>query len=348
MKMNPLGRTGLYVSEICLGTMTFGEQNSEAEGHAQMDRAVEAGVNFFDTAEMYPTNPLKADTQGRTEEIVGSWFKSSGKREKVILATKISGPGNDWVRDGETINRASIARAVDLSLKRLGLDHIDLYQLHWPNRGSFHFRKNWNFDAYRQKKGAEMRDDLLDTLRGLDDAVKAGKIRAVGVSNESSWGIMKMLELADAEHLPRMASVQNEYNLFYRQFDLDLAEVARHEDVGLLAYSPLAAGILTGKYQNGVIPPNSRRSRTENLGGRWTAQVEVATARYLDVAKKHGLDPTQMALSFCMGRPFMTSTIIGATTMEQLNTCLGAIDVKLSDEVMSDIDMVRREFPLPF
>lgn len=348
MKMNPLGRTGLTVSEICLGTMTFGEQNTEAEGHAQMDRAVEAGVNFFDTAEMYPTNPLKAETQGRTEEIIGSWFKASGKRDQVILATKISGPGNDWVRDGETINRASIARAVDLSLKRLGVDHIDLYQLHWPNRGSFHFRKNWKFDAYRQKKGAAMRDDLLDTLRGLDDAVKAGKIRTVGVSNDSAWGIMKMLELAEAENLPRLASVQNEYNLFYRQFDLDLAEVAHHEDVGLLAYSPLATGILTGKYQNGAIPPNSRRSRTETLGGRWTAQAEVATARYLEVAQKHGLDLTQMALSFCMSRPFMTSTIIGATTMEQLDTCLGAVDVQLSEAVISDILTVRREFPLPF
>lgn len=348
MRMKPLGRTGMMVSEICLGTMTFGEQNTEAEGHAQMDRAVAAGINFFDAAEMYPTNPLKAETLGRTEEIIGSWLKASGKRDDIIIATKITGEGNDWIRGGEAISRQSIARAVDGSLKRLGIDHIDLYQLHWPNRGSFHFRQNWRFDASGQPKGGKTRDDLMDTLQGLADAVKAGKIRSFGVSNDSAWGIMSMLRMAEEHDLPRVASVQNEYNLFYRHFDLDLAEVAHHEDVGLLAYSPLAAGILSGKYQGGAVPPNSRRSRTEKLGGRWTPQCEAATGRYLEVAARHGLDPVQVALAFCISRPFMTSTIIGATSLEQLETCLGATGVTLSDDVMADIDAVRRDYPLPY
>ncbi|MAY60954.1 MAG: aldo/keto reductase [Rhizobiales bacterium] len=347
MKMNPLGRTGMTVSEICLGTMTFGEQNTEAEGHAQMDRATEAGVNFFDTAELYPTNPTRAETQGRTEEIIGSWLKKRGTRDDIIIASKVSGNGNDWIRGGEDISREAIARALDLNLKRLGVDHIDLYQLHWPNRGSYHFRKNWTFDASGQAKGRKMLEDLLDTLRGLDDAVKAGKIRAYGVSNDSAWGIMQLIRIAEDNGLPRVASVQNEYNLLCRHFDLDLAEVAHHEDVGLLAYSPLAAGILTGKYQNGAIPKDSRRARVENLGGRWTPQAEAATGAYLEVARKHGLDPAQMALAFCMTRPFMTSTIIGATSLEQLETCLGSVDVTLTDEVMKDIDAARRDHPMP-
>ena len=347
MKMNPLGRTGMSVSEICLGTMTFGEQNTEAEGHAQMDRALDAGVNFFDTAELYPTNPTRPETQGRTEEIIGGWLKKSGKREHVILASKIAGNGNAWIRGGEDITRDSITRALDLNLQRLGVDHIDLYQLHWPNRGSYHFRKNWSFDASRQSKGRKMLEDLLDTLRGLDDAVKAGKIRAYGVCNDSAWGIMQLIRLAEDNGLPRVASVQNEYNLLCRHFDLDLAEVAHHEDVGLLTYSPLAAGILTGKYQGGAVPENSRRSRVENLGGRWTRQAEAATGAYLGVAKKHGLHPVHMALAFCISRPFMTSTIIGATSLEQLEICLGATDVTLSGEVMADIDAVRRDHPMP-
>lgn len=347
MKMNPLGRTGMTVSEICLGTMTFGEQNTEAEGHAQMDRAVEAGVNFFDTAELYPTNPLRAETQGRTEEIIGSWLKKRGKRDDVIIASKVSGNGNDWIRGGEAISREAITRALDMNLQRLGTEHIDLYQLHWPNRGSYHFRQNWKFDPSGQVKGSKMLDDLLDTLRGLDDAVKAGKIRAYGVSNDSAWGIMQLIRIAEDNGLPRVASVQNEYNLICRHFDLDLAEVAHHEDVGLLTYSPLAAGILTGKYQDGSIPENSRRSRVETLGGRWTPQAVAATEAYLGVAKKHGLHPVHMALAFCMSRPFMTSTIIGATSLEQLDVCLGAVDVTLSEEVFKDIDTVRRDHPMP-
>lgn len=345
MNMNPLGRTGMMVSEICLGTMTWGEQNTEAEGHEQMEYAVGEGVNFFDTAEMYSTIPLRAETQGRTEEIIGSWFAASGKRNDIILATKMTGDGISWVRDGQGYTRAKVMEAVDGSLKRLKTDHIDLYQLHWPSRGSYHFRKHWSFDPSQQDKAAA--EDIHETLLGLDDAVRAGKIRAIGLSNESAWGTMRFLQLADRHGLPRVASIQNEYNLICRLFDTDLAEVAHHEDVGLVAFSPLAAGILSGKYQGGSIPDGSRRSRVDDLGGRWNAKTEAATAAYLKVAQKHGLDPSQMAIAFCLSRPFMTAAIIGATTMDQLKTCVGAKDVRLSDDVLEDIAAVRQQHPMP-
>tara|TARA_R110002020_G_scaffold18931_19_gene65498 strand:- start:609 stop:1649 length:1041 start_codon:yes stop_codon:yes gene_type:complete len=345
MKMNPLGRTGMMVSEICLGTMTWGQQNTEAQAHEQMDYALTQGVNFFDAAEMYPT-PTRAETQGRTEEIIGSWFRASRKRDNVILATKMGGDGIDWIRGGQGFTRASVMEAVDGSLKRLGVDHIDLYQLHWPNRGSYHFRKHWGFNASTQDKHGAVAD-MRETLQGLGDAAKAGKIRAVGLSNESAWGTMTFLRLAAEHGLPRMASIQNEYNLICRMFDTDLAEVAHHEDVGLLAFSPLAAGILTGKYQGDVTPEGSRRSLTPNLGGRWGPQAEAATAAYLDVAARHGLDPAQMAIAFCLTRPFMTSAIIGATTMDQLRTAIGAKDVTLPDAVLDDIATARRAHPLP-
>ncbi|MDF1607241.1 aldo/keto reductase [Hoeflea sp. YIM 152468] len=346
MKMNPLGRTDMMVSEICLGTMTWGEQNTESEAHQQMDYALTEGVNFFDAAEMYPTQPTRAETQGRTEEYIGSWFRASGKRDQVILATKMGGDGINWIRDGQGFTRASVMEAVDGSLKRLGVDHIDLYQLHWPNRGSYHFRKHWAFDASTQDKPGTVAD-ICETLEGLADAVKAGKIRAVGLSNESAWGTMQFVRLAEDHALPRVASIQNEYNLICRLFDTDMAEVAHHEDVGLLAFSPLAAGILTGKYQGGRIPEGSRRARVESLGGRWRPETEAATQAYLDVASKHGLDPAQMAIAFCMARPFMTSTIIGATTMDQLKTAIGSRDVKLPEAVLQDIASVRRAHPQP-
>ncbi|MCY0146382.1 aldo/keto reductase [Hoeflea sp. G2-23] len=346
MKMNPLGRTEMMVSEICLGTMTWGEQNTEVEAHAQMDYALTQGVNFFDTAEMYPTAPTSAETQGRTEEYIGSWFRASGKRNDVILATKMVGDGVKWIRDAKGFTRASVQQAVDGSLKRLGVDHIDLYQLHWPNRGSYHFRKHWAYDASTQNKSSTV-PDIRETLEGLGDAVKAGKIRAIGLSNESAWGTMQFVQLAEQHGLPRVASIQNEYNLICRLFDTDLAEVAHHEDVGLLAFSPLAAGILTGKYQGGALPEGSRRERVENLGGRWRPESEAAIQAYLDVAQKHGLDPAQMAIAFCLTRPFMTSAIIGATNMDQLKVAIDAKDVKLSDAVLADIATARRAHPLP-
>jgi len=346
MKFNTLGRTDMSVSEICLGTMTWGTQNTEAEAHAQMDYAIENGVNFFDTAELYPTTPVSGETYGRTEEYIGSWLKKTGKRGDIVLATKIAGGGRPHIREGRPITPETIREAVDASLRRLQTDHIDLYQIHWPNRNHYHFRGVWDFDVSKQDRALSVSaiEQKLDTLSEL---VKAGKIRAIGLSNETAWGTMQYLKHAEAKGLPRVASIQNEYNLLYRSFDLDLAEVAHHEHVGLLAYSPLAAGLLTGKYLGGVRPQGSRATINTDLGGRMQPRQEPAVKAYLDIAQKHGLDAGQMALAFCLKRPFMTSVIIGATSMEQLKTDIGAAGITLSDEVMKEIAGVHRQYPMP-
>ncbi|MCD2177636.1 aldo/keto reductase [Rhizobium sp. C1] len=346
MKYNQLGASDLNVSEICLGTMTWGTQNSEAEAHEQMDYALEQGVNFFDTAELYPTTPVGAETQGDTEKFIGSWFKKTGKRDKVILATKISGRGRAYIRGGVPISGAEIEKALDLSLTRLGTDHVDLYQLHWPNRGSYAFRGNWAFNPSTQDT-AHATAELLEALEALGKAKKAGKIRHWGVSNETSWGVMKYQQLADSQGLPRMVSIQNEYNLLDRKFDTDLAEVCHHEQVGLMAYSPLAAGLLSGKYLDGARPAGSRGTINSDLGGRFGGYEEPAVRAYVELARKHDLDPSAMALAFCLTRPFMASVIIGATTMEQLKTDIGAKDIKLSDEVMKGIQHIHRTWTLP-
>ena len=346
MKFNSLGRTGISVSEICLGTMTWGSQNSEAEAHQQMDHAVECGVNFFDTAELYPTTPVSAETFGRTEEFIGSWLKKTGKREDMVLATKIAGSGRPHIRDGRPIDRSTLREAVDASLKRLQTDYIDLYQIHWPNRGHYHFRNSWDFDASSQDSAEAINsiDEKLDTLA---DLVKEGKLRAIGLSNETAWGTMQYLKAAEAKGLPRVASIQNEYNLLYRTFDLDLAEVAHHEDVGLLAYSPLAAGILSGKYLNGARPQGSRATINSDLGGRLQPLQEPAVKAYAELARNHELDLAQMAIAFCLTRPFMTAVIIGATSKEQLRSVIGAKDIKLSDDVMKGIAEIYRQYPMP-
>jgi aryl-alcohol dehydrogenase-like predicted oxidoreductase len=341
-----LGRTGMKVSALCLGSMTWGTQNSEAEGHEQMDYAVGEGINFFDTAELYPTTPLSAETQGRTEEIIGNWFRATGRRGDIVLATKITGKGHDYIRGGAPISGAEIEKAVEGSLKRLKTDYIDLYQLHWPNRDHYHFRRSWDYDPSGED-GGNIRDHIHEVLEAMDGLVKAGKVRAVGLSNETCWGAAQFLDIAEKNGLPRVASIQNEYSLLQRLFDLDLAELAHHEDVGLMAFSPLAAGILTGKYRDGAIPPGSRRSINEKLGGRYTETAMAASNAYCDVAAAHGLDPARMALAFCLTRPFMTAAIIGATTMEQLKTDIAAADVTLSEEVMADIARVHRPFPIP-
>ena len=346
MKYNQLGTSDLNVSEICLGTMTWGTQNTEAEAHEQMDYAFEQGVNFFDTAELYPTTPVSAETQGDTEKFIGSWFKKSGKRDKVILATKISGRGRAYIRGGVPISSAEIEKAVDLSLKRLGTDYVDLYQLHWPNRGTYGFRANWSFTPSKQDT-TQATAELLDALEALDRAKKAGKIRQWGVSNETSWGVMKYQQLADQHGLPRMVSIQNEYNLLDRKFDTDLAEVCHHEQVGLMAYSPLAAGLLSGKYLDGARPSGTRGTINADLGGRFGGYEDMAVRAYVDLARAHGLDPSAMALAFCLTRPFMASVIIGATTMEQLKTDIGSKDVTLSDEVMKSILHIHRTWTLP-
>lgn len=347
MQMNQLGRTGIEVSALCLGSMTWGTQNTQSEGHAQIDRALDAGINFIDTAEMYPVNPISAENSGRTEEIIGTWLAGSGRRGDVVLATKISGAGQRAVRGGAPITGAAIAGAVEGSLARLQTDHIDLYQLHWPNRGSYMFRQNWAYDPSHQN-----RDDTIahieEVLDALDREVKRGTIRAAGLSNESAWGTAQWLRAAEARGLPRMASVQNEYSLMCRLYDTDLAELSVNEDVGLLAFSPLAAGLLTGKYQNGAVPEGSRMSLNENLGGRKGPRAFGAVDVYLEVAARHGLDPVQMALAWCLRRPFMCSAIFGATSLDQLEVALGAADVTLSDEVMADLAAAHRAHPMPY
>ncbi|MDE1159169.1 MAG: aldo/keto reductase [Neorhizobium sp.] len=346
MKFHKLGRTDISVSEICLGTMTWGTQNSEAEAHEQMDYAFEHGVNFFDTAELYPTTPPGPTTYGRTEDYIGTWLEKTGKRKDLVLASKIAGAGRPWIREGKPISTATIHEALDASLTRLKTDYLDLYQIHWPNRGHYHFRNSWSFDASKQNRAAAEADvmEILETLAGI---VKSGKVRAIGLSNETAWGTLEYIRASEDKDFPRVATIQNEYNLLYRTYDLDLAEVSHHEDVGLLAYSPLAAGLLTGKYLGGAKPEGSRGAINGDLGGRLQPLQEPAVQAYADVAKKHGLDFAQMAIAFCLTRPFMASAIIGATSMEQLKADIGAADLTLSDAVMAEIATVYRQYPMP-
>lgn len=346
MKMNRLGRTDILVSEICLGTMTWGSQNTREEAYEQMDHALDHGVNFFDTAELYPTTPLSAETYADTERLIGDWFEKTGKRDKVVLATKVAGPGRPYIREGKPITGAVVKEAVDASLKRLKTDYIDLYQIHWPNRGHFHFRGAWSYNPFKQDR-SKASSDIAEILEALGDCVKAGKLKAIGLSNETTWGTQKYLTLAEAKGLPRVATIQNEYNLLYRHYDLDLAELSHHEDVGLLAYSPLAGGILSGKYLDGKKPAGSRGSINGDIGGRLVPQQEAATRAYVELAKANGLDPSAMALAFCLTRPFMASVIIGATTMDQLKVNIGAADLKLSDAVLQEIAKIHRQYPMP-
>ena len=346
MKYNELGNSGIKVSELCLGSMTWGTQNTEAEGHAQMDLAFERGINIIDTAEMYPVNPISAETAGRSEEILGTWMRSRKNRDQVIVATKIVGAGSGTIRDGGPVTRKTIDIAVEGSLRKLQTDYIDLYQIHWPNRGSYHFRQSWKFDPTKQNY-AETCKYIQEALEGMQRQVDAGKIRTIGLSNESCWGTAKFLEISEAQNLPRVVSIQNEYNLLDRKYDLDLAELSINEKVGLLAFSPLATGILSGKYRGDKIPPKSRRNFSKDLGGRYTPHIESIVDEYLAVAQKHGLDSCQMALAFCLTRPFMASAIFGATTLEQLANSLAAVDLKLSDEVLEDINKVHRAHPNP-
>jgi aryl-alcohol dehydrogenase-like predicted oxidoreductase len=346
MKMIPLGASGLTVTELCLGTMTWGSQNTEAEGHAQADLALDRGLTFWDTAEMYPVAPVLAETVGRTEEIIGSWIAARGGRSRLVIATKITGKGQ-IVRPGEPITGRAMRAAVEGSLRRLRTDYIDLYQLHWPNRGSYHFRQAWNYAPHGADKAAETAHmtDVLTTARALVDE---GKIRAIGLSNESVWGAARWLHLADTLGLPRMASVQNEYSLLCRQFDTDWAEFSMIENMPLLAFSPLACGLLSGKYAGDVTPEGTRRSRTPDLGGRITPRVFPAVAAYLGIAARHGLDPCQMAIAFCRSRPFPTIPIIGATDLQQLEVNIGAAGLQLSTEVLAEIGAAHRDHPMPY
>jgi len=347
MKRRELGRTGQEVSEICLGTMTWGQQNTEADGHEQMDYAVSMDINFFDTAEMYAVPP-KPETQGSTERIIGSWFKDRRNRDKIILATKASGraPFN-WLRESGANTeqtKEQLNEAVNASLKRLQTDYIDLYQLHWPDRpmGNFGGTPGGGYTHY----GDEI-NKIGDVLEALSDIVKSGKVRWIGLSNESAWGTMKFLHHAEASGLPRVASIQNAYNLLNRTFEVGLAEVAFREQVGLLAYSPLAQGFLTGKYQNGALPKGSRKQLFDRLQRYEGQGVEAIIDQYLTIAKKWNLDPSQMANQFATTRPFVTSNIIGATTMEQLKLAVTSTEVSMSEELVKELDAVHHAQPSP-
>jgi aryl-alcohol dehydrogenase-like predicted oxidoreductase len=343
MEHRRLGRTDATVSAICLGTMTWGLQNTEAEGHAQMDYAFDRGVTFFDTAEMYAAPP-SAETYGRTEQIIGSWFQATGRRDRVFLASKVSGPAPvPWVRGGQNrLDRANIQAAVDASLRRLRTDYIDLYQVHWPQRPLALFGRRAPEGLY-----TDGGVPIEETLAALAELVTAGKVRHIGVSNETAWGVMAYLRAAEARGLPPIASIQNVYNLLSRVFDTDLAEVAMREQVGLLGYSPLAGGTLSGKYLNGAVPAGTRRS-IDTRGSRYGGPVvDPIVERYLDIAKRYGLNPTQMAIAFALRQPFMTSVIIGATSMANLESNIAGADVTLSDALVDEIEAVHQSNPSP-
>ncbi len=344
MHLNELGRTGIKVSRICLGTMTFGEQNSKAEGHRQLDMAFDHGVNFLDTAEMY-SFPSKPETQGSTEKIIGTWMKARKNRSVVIIATKITGPGSGlkYIRGGDLgFGRKQVSDAVELSLKRLGTDYIDLYQTHWPERPANYFGRL----DYQHSESADF-TPMEEQLDAFAEQVKAGKIRAFGVSNETAWGLMKFLEIADRTGLPRVASIQNPYSLICRTFEVGLSEVAIREDCGLLAYSPLAFGALSGKYLGGNEPKGSRHALFPEFGRYFKPDAVKATEKYVKLARDHDLEPSQMALAFVNSRRFLTSNIIGATTTEQLQSNLASEDMALSEDVVAGIEAIHAEHANP-
>jgi aryl-alcohol dehydrogenase-like predicted oxidoreductase len=344
MQYHRIPHSSLEVSVLGLGTMTFGEQNSEADAHAQLDHALAAGINLIDTAEMYPVPP-RPETQGLTEQYIGSWIKARGNREKIVLATKVSGPvrGNDHsIRPQQALDRKNIRAALDASLTRLNTDYIDLYQLHWPQRTSNYFGQlNYH---YTDEKATL---PLLETLEALTEQVRAGKIRYIGVSNETPWGVMRYLQLAEKHELPRIVSIQNPYSLLNRSFEVGLAEISQHEGVELLAYSCLAFGTLSGKYLNGAKPAGARNTLYSRFVRYSSPQSQLAVADYVALAKRHGLDPSQMALAFVRQQPFVASTLLGATTLAQLKTNIGSLDLVLSAEVLQALEEIHHRFTIP-
>lgn len=346
MKRVTLGRTDINVSDWCLGTMTYGEQTGTEDAFAQMDMALDARIDFFDTAEAYPVNPMSAQTAGRTEEIIGDWLVARGNRARVKIATKAAGD-TMTVRKGEGFSGDNLAVVLDGNLRRLKTDYIDLYQLHWPMRGSYMFRQNWTFDPSGQDSN-EVRDHMAGVLEALDKAVKAGKVRAVGLSNESAWGTMRWLQMAEEMGAPRMATMQNEYSLLCRLYDTDMAELSHHEDVTLFSFSPLAAGLLTGKYRGGAVPEGSRLAINGTLGGRHQPRAHAAVEAYADIAARHGMALDHMAMAFQRTRPYGVSAIFGATTAAQLEHLLKGADLELPDEVLAEIDTAHRAHPMPY
>jgi len=344
MDYRELGRTGLKVSRLCLGTMTFGEQNSEADGHAQMDYALDCGINIFDAAEIYPIPP-RAETQGRTEAIIGTWLAARKARDKVMIATKVAGRGKMiWLRKDASKTRqspAQIMEAVEASLRRLNTDYLDLYQLHWPDRPMPIFEGH----DYLHLEGDS--HPVHEILGALGRLVADGKVRFVGLSNETPWGVMSFLRASEQHGLPRPVSIQNAYNLVNRSFETGLSEIFYRERVSLLGYSPLGQGYLSGKYEGGALPPGSRKTLFNRLGRYEKGNGPRAVSTYVELAKRHGLDPAQMAIAFAVSRPFMTSVIIGATTIEQLRTDIAAADLTLSDDVLEEIEQFHLDTPNP-
>ncbi|OUW09909.1 MAG: aldo/keto reductase [Gammaproteobacteria bacterium TMED159] len=342
MNYKKLGNTNIEVSTICLGTMTWGEQNTQEEGFKQMDYALDQGVNFWDTAELYSVPP-KAETYGHTEIIIGNWLKKTKKRDRIVLATKVAGPMRKYLRGGgNNYGIEKMSKAINDSLKRLQTDYIDLYQLHWPERntnmfgklGYVHNDNEWN--------------KFEDVLENLEKFVKEGKIREVGLSNETPWGVSKFLELSKEKKLPRMVSIQNPYSLLNRAYEVGLAEISIRDNIGLLAYSPLASGYLTGKYRNNKIPKNSRIDLDREFWTRYDKpNTNKAVDAYYYISKKYNLDFAKMALKFCEIQPFTTSVIIGATTMEQLKTNIESVNIKLSNDVINEINEVQKIYSNP-
>ena len=346
MRQVELGRSGIRVADMALGTMTFGNQTPEEDAHRQMDMALEAGVTLWDCAEMYPVNPVSRERAGRSEEFLGRWFASRGRRGDVVLATKVAGPRN-VIRGDQGYGNGTVKAACEASLRRLQTDVIDLYQLHWPERAHYHFRRNWTYDPSSQDKAANLAH-MDDVLGQLSDLVSEGKVRAVGLSNETAWGTTRWIDRAEAAGLPRMETVQNEYSLVARLFDTDLAEVAVNEGVTLLAFSPLGAGLLTGKYADGAVPEGSRKALNGDLGGRASPRVGAAVAAYHALAEEAGMDPVHMALAWHRTRPFLSVPIFGATTVAQLGRILAGIEVEVGPDLAKRIDEVNRAQPLPY
>ncbi len=346
MIYDKLGKTGLQVSKICLGTMTFGEQNTESEAHEQLDYALTQGINFIDTAELYAVPP-SANTQGLTEKYIGTWLKKRGKRDDLIIASKVTGPqpAFTWIRDQKNLSfsKDQINTAIELNLKRLQTDYLDLYQLHWPERKTNFFGKL----GYAHDKNDTWQDNFEEVLGTLQDLVKAGKIRHIGLSNETPWALHRCLHLAETQDLPRIASVQNPYSLLNRSYEVGLAEMSIREEVSCLPYSPLAFGLLSGKYHKKQDNPDNRINQFKQMS-RYNGKASwEATGRYLEIAEKYGLSLATMALAFINQQPFVTSNIIGATNMDQLKENINSINVSLSDDCIKEINAVHSEISNP-
>ena len=344
MEYNKLGQTDIKVSRICLGTMTWGEQNTEKEAHEQLDYAIESGINFIDVAEMYPVPP-REETYGLTESYIGNWLSKRKDRDKIILASKVAAKAEwlPYIRGGQIkLDKKNIVQALEDSLRRLKTDYIDLYQMHWPDRDTNFFGKLAYYHA-PEKDGIP----IAETLAVLDELVKQGKIRAIGISNETPWGCAEYLRISREKELPRIVSIQNPYNLLNRTFEIGISEFSHREQVGLLAYSPLAFGALSGKYLNNQKPEGARLTLFERFNRYLNPQATNATEAYVNLAKKNDLDPSQMALSYVSSRPFLTSNIIGATSMEQLKMDIESINIELSDDVIKDIESIHEKIPNP-